>query len=113
MIFPIHFHVWGMRNLFISQPTAAIPSANAPILNPNPTYTTRTPSIVEPTLAPIIAPMAIGNVSNPAPANAKIISEVTELDCNNVVTPNELKIACNGVLASFFNRFFNVAPDRS
>ncbi len=113
MIFPIPFRVCHRRNLFISHPIAAIPSANAPILKLNPTYTTRTHSIVDHTLAPIIAHMALGNVNNHAPAKARIISDVTLLDCNNVVTQNALNIASRGVLVSLLSHLLSAAHERS
>ncbi|MEI7478239.1 MAG: hypothetical protein WCJ81_07295 [bacterium] len=88
-----------------------MPNAKLPILNENQIIRTITHNIVEPTLAPIIAPIAFGRVSKPAPTNAKIIRDTTLLDCKILVIVNQLIIDLNGVLATFLSRFFNVSPE--
>lgn len=102
-----------MRNLFINQPTAIIPNANAQILNEKPIYTTRILNIHDHTFAQITAQIALGNVNNPAQPNACIISVTTPLDCKIVVIQKALMIALKGVLATLLSHFLSVAPESS
>ena len=69
-------------------------------------------SIGEPTLAPMITPIAFCNGMIPAPTKARMSSETSVLLCNNVVVHVPVQIAIHPVCVYFWRSILSFFPPR-
>ena len=77
--------------------------ANAEILNdPNPNHAITTDDSVVPMFAQIITQIALYNCITPAPTNAIVINDTSELLCNSAVDRVPVKIELNALLVYFW-----------